>query len=456
MTAQRGEPGSQRTQRIFERVLFVLLISAACAVIVVSQTRPRARDLGIAPGIYPPGTLNAITDVEGVRVGHTTVIEGDRVRTGVTAIVPHGGNVFQDKVAGAVFVGNAFGKLAGSTQVNELGTIETPVVLTNTLSVGVAMDAVVRYTIAQGGNEQVRSVNPLVGETNDGGLNDIRGLHVTREHVLEAIRSARTGAVAEGTVGAGTGTVCYGWKGGIGTSSRRLASDLGGYTVGVLAQTNFGGNLTIGGVPIYKSLQPPGRRSAAARPEPFDSPLILSLSKDERRAQDRPFDSPRIPSRSKDERLTQDRPFDSPRIPSLSKDERLAQDRPGEGRAPADGSCMLVVATDAPLDARDLRRLAARAVFGLGRTGSSYSNGSGDFAIAFSTSPEMRSRFNETAARARVVLPTDATSPLFEAALEATEEAVYNSLFQATTVRSAIGTAEAIPVERVRELLGKR
>ena len=456
MTAQRGEPGSQRTQRIFERVLFVLLISAASAVIVVSQTRPRARDLGIAPGIYPPGTLNAITDVEGVRVGHTTVIEGDRVRTGVTAIVPHGGNVFQDKVAGAVFVGNAFGKLAGSTQVNELGTIETPVVLTNTLSVGVAMDAVVRYTIAQGGNEQVRSVNPLVGETNDGGLNDIRGLHVTREHVLEAIRSARTGAVAEGTVGAGTGTVCYGWKGGIGTSSRRLASDLGGYTVGVLAQTNFGGNLTIGGVPIYKSLQPPGRRSAAARPEPFDSPLILSLSKDERLAQDRPFDSPRIPSRSKDERLTQDRPFDSPRIPSLSKDERRAQDRPGEGRAPADGSCMLVVATDAPLDARDLRRLAARAVFGLGRTGSSYSNGSGDFAIAFSTSPEMRSRFNETAARARVVLPTDATSPLFEAALEATEEAVYNSLFQATTVRSAIGTAEAIPVERVRELLGKR
>ena len=416
MTAQRGEPGSQRTQRVFERVLFVLLISAASAVIVVSQTKPRARDLGIAPGIYPPGTLNAITDVEGVRVGHTTVIEGDRVRTGVTAIVPHGGNVFQDKVAGAVFVGNAFGKLAGSTQVNELGTIETPVVLTNTLSVGVAMDAVVRYTIAQGGNEQVRSVNPLVGETNDGGLNDIRGLHVTREHVLEAIRSARTGAVAEGTVGAGTGTVCYGWKGGIGTSSRRLVSDLGGYTVGVLAQTNFGGNLTIGGVPIYKSLQPPGRRSAAARPQPFDSPRILSLS----------------------------------------KDERLAQDRPGEGRAPADGSCMLVVATDAPLDARDLRRLAGRAVFGLGRTGSSYSNGSGDFAIAFSTATEMRSRFNETAPRARTVLPTDATSPLFEAVLEATEEAVYNSLFQATTVRSAIGTAEAIPVERVRELLGKR
>jgi D-aminopeptidase len=392
MTSSRIKPRrSQRTRRIL--VLLISAVSAVSAVIVAGQTKPRARDLGIAPGIYPPGALNAITDVEGVRVGHTTVIEGDRVRTGVTAIVPHGGNVFQDKVAGAVFVGNAFGKLAGSTQVNELGTIETPVVLTNTLSVGIAMDAVVRYTIAQGGNEQVRSVNPLVGETNDGGLNDIRGLHVTREHVLEAIRSAKTGAVAEGTVGAGAGTVCYGWKGGIGTSSRRLASDRGGYTVGVLAQTNFGGNLTIGGVPIYKSLQPPSRRSASARPV--------------------------------------------------------------EERASADGSCMLVVATDAPLDARDLRRLAARAVFGLARTGSSYSNGSGDFAIAFSTSPEMRSRFNDTAARARVVLPADATSPLFEAALEATEEAVYNSLFQATTVRSANGTAEAIPVERVRELLRK-
>ena len=191
---------------------------------VVAQPRPRARDLGIAPGVHQPGALNAITDVEGVRVGHTTVVEGDGVRTGVTAIVPHGGNLFQDKVAGAVFVGNAFGKLAGSTQVNELGTIETPIVLTNTLSVGTAVDAVVRYTIGLPGNEQVRSVNALVGETNDGGLNDIRGLHVTREHVLEAIRSAKGGAVAEGAVGAGTGTICYGWKGGIGTASRRVAS----------------------------------------------------------------------------------------------------------------------------------------------------------------------------------------------------------------------------------------
>ena len=394
-THEQTTQNSQSSQNSLWKCLSV--ISAISALIVVggAQTKPRARDLGIAPGVSAPGALNAITDVDGVRVGHTTIIEGDRVRTGVTAIVPHGGNVFQDKVAGAVFVGNAFGKLAGSTQVNELGTIETPIVLTNTLSVGAAMDAVVRYTIGQAGNEQVRSVNALVGETNDGGLNDIRGLHVTRQHVLEAIVNAKSGAVAEGTVGAGTGTVCYGWKGGIGTSSRKLGADRGGYTVGVLAQTNFGGNLTIAGVPIFKSLQPPRRGSAVARADGVDA------------------------------------------------------------RASGDGSCMLVVATDAPIDARDLRRLAARAVFGLARTGSSYSNGSGDFAIAFTTSPELRSRFNAEAAQARRILPTDATSPLFEAALEATEEAVYNSLFQATTVRSANGTAEAIPVERVRELLKK-
>jgi D-aminopeptidase len=364
------------------------MFSAVCAwsAVALTQPRPRARDLGLAPGVYPTGALNAITDVAGVRVGHTTIVEGDTVRTGVTAVVPHEGNVFQDKVAGAVFIGNAFGKLAGSTQVAELGTVETPIVLTNTLGVGVALDAVVRYTLAQPGNEQVRSVNALVGETNDGGLNDIRGLHVTRDHVLDAIRNAKGGAVAEGSVGAGTGTICYGWKGGIGTASRRL--DRSGYTVGVLAQTNFGGNLTIAGAAIWKSLEPPRARGKAAND-------------------------------------------------------------------PADGSCVLVVATDAPLDARDLHRLAARAVFGLGRTGSSYSNGSGDFAIAFSTSPEMRSRFGETALRARQVVPTDATSPLFEAALEATEEAVYNSLFQATTVRSASGTAEAIPIDKVRELIRK-
>jgi len=373
----------------FWKCLSAILAGSALIFVAGAQSKPRARDLGIAPGVYPPGALNAITDVEGVRVGHTTIVEGERVRTGVTAIVPHAGNLFQDKVAGAVFVGNAFGKLAGSTQVAELGTIETPIVLTNTLSVGVAIDAVVRYTIAQPGNEQVRSVNALVGETNDGGLNDIRGLHVTRDHVLDAIRGAKPGVVAEGAVGAGTGTMCYGWKGGIGTSSRRLERT--GYTVGVLAQTNFGGNLTIAGVPVFRLLQPP-RRPAAG---------------------------------------------------------------PAADGDPADGSCMLVVATDAPLDARDLRRLAARAVFGLARSGSAYSNGSGDFAVAFSTAMDQRSRFNETAARARATLPTDATSPLFEAALEATEEAVYNSLFQATTVRSAIGNADAIPIDKVRELLKK-
>jgi D-aminopeptidase len=307
-----------------------------------------------------------------------------------------------------VFVGNAFGKLAGSTQIAELGTLETPIVLTNTLSVGTAMDAVVRYTINQPGNEQVRSVNAIIGETNDGGLNDIRGLHVTTDHVLDAIRRAATGPVAEGSVGAGTGTICYGWKGGIGTSSRRvpLGSTAGApsYTIGVLAQTNFGGNLTIAGVPVFRFLQPPGRR-AANHAAAGDAGGGMSA-------------------------------------------ERVRGDA-------ADGSCMLVVATDAPFDARDLRRLAARAVFGLARTGSAYSNGSGDFAVAFSTASEMRTRFNESAPRARQVLPPDATSPFFEAALEATEEAVYNSLFQATTVRSAIGAAEAIPVDRVRELLKK-
>ncbi|MFB3853017.1 MAG: P1 family peptidase [Vicinamibacterales bacterium] len=353
------------------------------------ERRPRSRELGLEPGVFPPGPLNAITDVAGVRVGHVTVIEGDNVRTGVTAVVPHGGNLFQDKVAGAVFVGNAFGKLAGSTQVEELGTIETPIVLTNTLSVGTAMDAVVAYTLAQPGNGNVRSVNALVGETNDGGLNDIRSQHVTRAHVLQAIEEAREGEVAEGSVGAGTGTQCYGWKGGIGTSSRRLAPRYGGYTLGVLVQTNFGGVLTMGGAPVGREL---GRYS-------------------------------------------------------------YAPSRPGQTDASPDGSCMIVVATDAPVDARDLRRIAARAVFGLGRTGSSYSNGSGDYAIAFSTSPDVRVRFGEQAPKPRTLLPTDGVSPLFQAVLEATEEAVYNSLLRATSVTGNGRTVEAIPIERVRAIL---
>jgi len=370
-----------------------VVLAGAAAVMAATVDRPRARDLGLAPGVFPAGPLNAITDVAGVRVGHTTVLQGDTVRTGVTAILPHGGNLFQDKVAGAVFVGNAFGKLAGSTQVAELGTIETPIVLTNTLSVGTAVDAVVRYTVAQAGNERVQSVNALVGETNDGGLNDIRGLHVTRDHVLAAIATATGGPVTEGSVGAGTGTQCYGWKGGIGTSSRLLPARYGGYALGVLVQTNFGGVLTMGGAPVGKEL---GRYS-----------------------------------------------FAPPRT-----------DRPELDTSP-DGSCMVVVATDAPVDARDLRRIAARAIFGLGRTGSSYSHGSGDFAIAFTTSPEMRTKFGESQPRQRNVLPADGVSPLFQAALEATEEAVYNSLLQATGATSGGRTVDAIPIDKVTEVLKK-
>lgn len=355
------------------------------------ERRPRARDLGLEPGVFPPGALNGMTDVRGVSAGHVTLIEGTSVRTGVTAIVPHGGNLFQDKVAGAVYVGNAFGKLAGSTQVDELGTIETPIILTNTLSVGTAVEAVVAYTLAQEGNADVRSVNALVGETNDGALNDIRGQHVKREHVLAAIKNATGGPVLEGSVGAGTGTICYGWKGGIGTSSRLLPARYGGYTVGVLVQSNFGGVLTMGGAPVGKEL---GRYA-------FAPPSAVNPN------------------------------------------------------TPGHGSCMIVVATDAPMDARDLKRLAARAVFGLGRTGSSYSHASGDYAIAFTTAAELRTRFGEMAVRPRAILPSEATPPLFQAALEATEEAVYNSLLQATTVSGRDRTAEAIPIEDVVRILKK-
>jgi D-aminopeptidase len=360
--------------------------------------RPRARDLGIEPGVFAPGPLNAITDVEGVRLGHVTLNQGDRIRTGVTAILPHGGNLFQEKVAGAVFVGNAFGKLAGSTQVDELGTIETPIILTNTLSVGTAVDAVVAHTMRRKGNESVRSVNALVGETNDGGLNDIRGQHVRREHVWEAIDSAGTGAVAEGCVGAGMGTACFGWKGGIGTSSRVLPERFGGYRLGVLVQTNFGGVLTIGGAPVGKEL---GRYEF---------------------------------------------------MPAGSRRRAATSGGPAP-EAQVGGSCMIVVATDAPLDARDLKRLAARAIFGLARTGSSFNNGSGDYAIAFSTVAELRSRPGETRPVPRRVLPADAVSPLFQAALEATEEAVYNALLRATTTTGSGRTLEAIPIESVREIL---
>ena len=365
----------------------LIVVLGVASALAQSEARPRARDLGLAPGVFAPGPLNAITDVTGVSVGHATLVVGDNVRTGVTVVVPHAGNVFQDKVAGAVFVGNAFGKLAGSTQVDELGTIETPIALTNTLSVGAVMDGLVRWTLDQPGNLNVRSVNALVGETNDGGLNDIRGQHVRPQHVLDALKVASTGPVVEGSVGAGTGTQAFGWKGGIGTASRQLPASLGGYTLGVLVQSNYGGVLTMGGAPLGQLL---GRYAYQPRPE-----------------------------------------------------------KPEFG----DGSCMIVVATDAPIDARDLKRVAARAIYGLARTGSSYSNGSGDFAIAFSTAPELRTRFGSATPQARTLLPTDGVSPLFQAALEATEEAVYNSLLKATSVTSRWGSAEALPVERVRAIL---
>lgn len=322
------------------------------------------RDDGIEIGVLQPGRWNAITDVPGVTVGQKTLVEGDDVRTGVTAILPHPGNIFRDKVPAAVYVGNGFGKLTGTTQIAELGNLETPIVLTNTLSVPTAADALIDYTLSFPANAGVLSVNPVVGETNDGYLNDIRGRHVTKRDVLDAITSAAGGPVAQGDVGAGTGTVAFGYKGGIGTASRKLPASLGGYTVGVLVQTNFGGVLNIDGVPIGKLLHH----------------YYLS-----------------------------DKLGDSP-----------------------DGSCMIVVATDAPLGSRNLGRLAKRAILGLGKTGGIESNGSGDYAIAFSTSEAVRVPYEpRNALEQKTVLGNDAMSPLFMAAIEATEEAILNSLFHA-------------------------
>ncbi len=354
--------------------------------------RPRLRDLRVTVGVFEPGPLNAITDVEGVRVGHQTKIEGDRVRTGVTAILPHGGDLFDDKVAGAVFVGNGFGKLAGVTQIRELGAIETPIVLTNTLSVGTAVEAVVGWTLDRPGHDGLQSVNAVVGECNDGRLNAIGERTIDQLDVRKAIDSARSGPVDEGTVGAGTGTVCFGWKGGIGTSSRKLDGRFGDYTVGVLVQTNFGGVLNVGGAPVGKSLGQYAYQLKEDEPEP-------------------------------------------------------GSDRPGiEG-----GSCMIVVATDAPLDGRALERLAARAIFGMGRTGASYTNGSGDYAIAFSTT--VRSRHGAREPKTLSVLPPDALSPLFQAALEATEEAILNSILRATTLSGNGSTVEAIPIDDLKRVL---
>ena len=368
--------------------------------------RKRARELGIKVGILPTGDLNAITDVSGVLVGQTTIARGDNVRTGVTAILPHSGNLFSEKVPGAVYVGNGFGKIAGSTQVNDLGEIETPILLTSTLAVPKVADAVLDYMLALPGNEKVQSVNPLVAETNDGYLNDIRGRHITREDVLAAIKNAKSGMVDEGSVGAGTGTVAFGFKGGIGTSSRKLPPNLGGFTIGVLVQTNFGGVLTINGAPVGKEL---GRY----------------FLKDE---------------------LTQP----GPSVPETAKPNKETD---------ADGSIIIVIATDAPVDSRNLRRMAARAIMGLARTGAAGSNGSGDYAIAFSSSTEVRirqlSQADRYTPRSIKSLTNDAMSPLFLAVIEATEEAIYNSLFRATTTTSSGHTVEALPLDRTMEILRK-
>jgi D-aminopeptidase len=353
--------------------LVALLATSAAATQPPAAARPRARDVGVAPGILAPGALNAITDVAGVRVGQTTVIRGQSVRTGVTVILPHGGNLFREKVPGAVFVGNGFGKLMGSTQIEELGEIESPIALTSTLNVPRVADALIDWMIALPGNEDVRSINVVVGETNDGQLNDIRGRHVGREEVFAALRDAKDGPVLEGSVGAGTGTVAFGWKGGIGTSSRKLPAKLGGWTVGVLVQSNYGGILSIDGVPVGRALKQHYLRN------------------------------------------------------------ELDADRS------ADGSIMIVIATDAPVDARNLKRMGARAMLGLARTGAAGTNGSGDYAIAFSTNRN-------------VPLKNDDMSPLFLAVIEATEEAIYNSLFKATDV----GTVKALPLEPVLKLMRPR
>jgi D-aminopeptidase len=370
----------------------LLIAGAAAADDMSANARPRTPQLGLKVGVLPSGPLDAITDVAGVKVGHTSIVRGDNIRTGVTAILPHAGNLYREKIPGAVYVGNGYGKLTGVTQIEEMGNIETPILLTSTTSVPQVAAALVGYVLALPGNEDVLSVNPVVGETNDGYLNDIRGRHITADDVLAAIRNAHDGQVEEGSVGAGTGTVAFGWKGGIGTASRRIPATLGGYTTGVLVQSNFGGVLTIAGAPVGQELGQYYLRDEL---------------------------SPKADAKNK-----------------------------------ADGSCMMVVATDAPLDARNLKRLAARAWLGMARTGSSASNGSGDYVIAFSTSPQLRIRVDDKSLTQHVELLTnDAMSPLFEAVIEATEEAIYNSMFRAATTSGNGHTIEALPLDKVVRIL---
>ncbi len=369
------------------RIAPVLLLGALGAVAHPTLAQVRARTLGIAPGIFTPGPLNAITDVEGVRVGQVTIDAGDSVRTGITAILPHDRNPFLERVPAAIHVGNGFGKLLGVTQVRELGELETPILLTCTLCVWRVADAVVSWMLEREGMAGVPSINPVVGETNDGGLSAIRSRPITPDQVRQALDGATGGPVAEGSVGAGRGTVAFGWKGGIGTASRVLPEPLGGWRIGVLVQTNFGGVLQVLGAPVGRELGRYAFRGAVA------------------------------------------------------------------GDA-GDGSIMIVIATDAPVLAQNLGRLASRAIMGLSRTGSSASNGSGDYVIAFSTHPGVRRPARERRPPA-AELSNDELSPLFQAVVEATEEAIYNSLTMATRVESRIGSADPIPLDRLRAVLRK-
>ena len=384
----RPEPRRAAGWRACGAALVLALASTASALPALAQdARPRAREAGIVIGTLPPGPHNAITDVQGVAVGHATVHEGTRFHTGVTAVVPHPGNLFRERVPAAVVVGNGFGKLVGATQVQELGELETPVLLTGTLGVWKVADALADHLLQQPGMEQVRSINPVVGETNDGYLSDIRARPLGPAHVRQALADARSGAVAEGAVGAGAGTVAFGWKGGIGSSSRVLPAGDGGWTVGVLVQSNYGGHLTVAGVPVWKSLPDPAALAAAPPPG-----------------------------------------------------------------ASGDGSIMIVVATDAPLDPAALRRLATRALTGLARTGSDMSNGSGDYVIAFSTAPQNR-RDAGQALQPAASVGGGAVSPLFQAVAEATEEAILNSMLRAHTVRGHRGTVPALPLQPLLQAL---
>jgi len=364
---------------------FTLLIMILFFSFISIEAQPkRARDYRIIIGTVKTGSTNSITDVEGVLVGQVTLIEGEDIRTGVTAVLPHSGNIFQQKVPAAIYIANGFGKLAGYSQVEELGNIETPIVLVNTLSVPTAADALIDYTLQFEENKSIRSVNPVVGETNDGSLNNIRARYLQNEHVLEAIKSAHSGPVLEGNVGAGTGTICFGYKGGIGTSSRVLSEEEGRYTIGVLVQTNYGGSLTIAGVPVGLELQKMREKSSG------------------------------------------------------------------------DGSVMIVIATDAPLNARNLKRLAKRALFGIARTGGNCSNGSGEYVIAFSVANDLRLKYKrgDEFFESGAELRNDRMTPLFEAVADATEEAVINSLIAAKTMAGKDNLKiEALPVEETLEIL---